>query len=65
MIGNTPAAVVGAETARVTDVDALTQAPTRLRVARLDGLRGLAVLSVVAFHAETHLNWSPDPEMGS
>lgn len=41
-----------------------TEVPTRLRVARLDGLRGLAVLSVVAFHAEIHLGLVARPGGG-
>jgi peptidoglycan/LPS O-acetylase OafA/YrhL len=39
----------------MSDTQPGTKGPTRLRVTRLDGLRGLAVISVVVFHAETHL----------
>jgi peptidoglycan/LPS O-acetylase OafA/YrhL len=64
LIGSPPVAAAGRETARVTNTDAQTRAPTRLRVARLDGLRGLAVLSVVAFHFETHLGLVSRPGDG-
>jgi peptidoglycan/LPS O-acetylase OafA/YrhL len=39
----------------MSDTRSGTKAPTRSRVTRLDGLRGLAVLSVVVFHAEANL----------
>jgi peptidoglycan/LPS O-acetylase OafA/YrhL len=41
-----------------------TKTSNRSRVARLDGLRGLAVVSVVAFHAETHLGLVARPGGG-
>jgi peptidoglycan/LPS O-acetylase OafA/YrhL len=62
--GTTPALTAPQENAGVTNADAGTKASTRLRVARLDGLRGLAVLSVVAFHAETHLGLVARPGNG-